>query len=158
MKALPLVFLTMLIAAPIQAQEAVSPPDLPPGEDRIESVSQGRLAPFTGMLLDTDTAIRWTNRMIWWRETFQLRLREHTQILDALRSSHTRELTLMQESYGREVTGLREDLRASTERYEQELARYRDPPFYEQWGFAFGMGALAMGIVVGVIGGLLIGL
>lgn len=158
MRAVFLVLGLCLVAAPTLAQEAVSPPDLPPGEDRIESVSQGRPAPFTGMVLDTDTAIRWTNRLIWWRETFQLRLREHSQIMEALRASHARELELVQQSYTREVTGLREDLRVSTERYEQELARYRDPPFYEQWGFAFGMGALAMGLVVGLVGGLIVGL
>lgn len=153
-----LVTFLVLFAAPAGAQELVLPPDLPPGEDRIEALSAGGRAPFDGMLLDTDTAIRWTNRLLWWRETFQLRLREHGAILEALRGSHVTEMTLTRESYEREITALRESLRSSTLRYEQELAERRNPPFWETWGFAFGMGALAMGVVVGVIGGLIVGL
>lgn len=148
----------LIFAVPANAQEALSPPDLPPGEDRIEAVAAGVRAPFDGMLLDTDTAIRWTNRLLWWRETFQLRLHEHAAVLEALRRSHDTELTVVRESYEREIVGLREDLRASTLRYEAELAERRNPPFWETWGFAFGMGALAMGVIVGVIGGLIVGL
>lgn len=153
-----LVVALLLSAAPTLAQEAPQPPDLPPGEDRIESVSQGRIAPFSGMLLDTDTAIRWTNRLTWWRETFSLRLRQQAEILDALRASHQTELEIVRASAVREIEGLRTDLRTSTERYEEMLAHEREQPFYETWGFAFGLGALAMGVVVGVVGGFIAGL
>lgn len=153
-----LAVLLLLLAAPASAQEALQPPDLPPGEDRIEAVTAASRAPYDGMLLDMDTAIRWTNRLTWYRETLQLRLREASEVLAAVRQSHETEITVLRESYVREIEALRTDLRTQVLRYETELARHRDPPFYETWGFAFGMGALAMGVVVGVIGGLIIGL
>ena len=146
-----------LLPGAVAAQD-VNPPDIPPGEDHIEALTSGERAPFTGMLLETDTAIRWTNRLRWWRETFQLRLREQGEILDALRRSHTVEIEVIRQSYEREITGLREDFRQMVDLYERQLERYRNPPFYETWGFAFGMGVVVVSVVVGVIAGLVAGL
>ena len=146
-----------LLPGTVAAQD-INPPDIPPGEDHIEAMTSGERAPFTGMLLETDTAIRWTNRLRWWRETFQLRLREQGEILDALRRSHTVEIEVIRQSYEREITGLREDFRQMVDLYERQLERYRNPPFYETWGFAFGMGAVAVSVVVGVVAGLVAGL
>ena len=140
------------------AAQDVSPPDIPPGEDRIEALTSGERAPFTGMLLETDTAIRWTNRLRWWRETFQLRLREQGEILDALRRSHATEIDVIRESYEREILGLRNNARELVVNYEQQLQRYRNPPFYETWGFAFGMGVVVVGVIVGVTAGVVAGL
>jgi hypothetical protein len=137
------------------AQETLTPPVLPPGEDRITALQEGTRAPHSGMLLDTDTAIRWTNRLTWWPEAVRLHIAEDAAVLDALRRSHELELGIVRDSFTREITGLREDLVAAVRRYEGELNRYRNPPVWEQWGFAFGMGVLAAGLVVGVLGGLL---
>ena len=146
-----------LLPGAVAAQD-INPPDIPPGEDHIEVLTSGERAPFTGMLLETDTAIRWTNRLRWWRETFQLRLREQGEILDALRRSHTVEIEVIRQSYEREITGLREDLRQMVDLYERQLERYRNPPFYETWGFAFGTGVVVVSVVVGVVAGLVAGL
>lgn len=157
--------LLAVLGAPgaLQAQETPvavpEPPDVPPGEDRIESLALRAPAPFAGMLLDTDTAIRWTHRLEWYRAELQLQLRTAASILAAERSSHETELTLTSDSYTREIEGLMRDIREQAQRYEEELARLRAPqPFWESWGFAFGMGVLVTGIVVGVIGGLIVGL
>jgi hypothetical protein len=157
MKRALLVAFLWLAPASVAAQD-INPPDIPPGEDRIEALTSGERAPFTGMLLETDTAIRWTNRLRWWRETFQLRLREQDEILNALRRSHGTEIDIIRQSYEREILGLRDTARELVVNYEQQLQRYRNPPFYETWGFAFGMGAVAVSVVVGVVAGLVAGL
>ncbi len=110
------------------------------------------------MLLDTDTAIRWTNRLRWWPETFRLHLAEDLEVLEALRRSHDTEMGIVRDSLTREVEGLRTDLRDAVLRYETELARHRNPPFYETWGFAFGMGVVLTGVVVALVGGLVLGI
>ena len=138
--------------------DSPTPPEIPPGADRIESVSAGRAAPFTGMLLDTDTAIRWTNRLRWWREAFRLQVREDLEILDATRRSHELEIVVIRDSYTREIDGLRETARQLVLNYEQQLQRYRSPPFYEQWGFAFGLGATVVAVVGALVAGLAAGL
>ena len=147
----------LLLPGAVAAQD-INPPDIPPGEDHIEALTSGERAPFTGMLLETDTAIRWTNRLRWWRETFQLRLREQGEVLDALRRSHGTEIDIIRQSYEREILGLRDTARELVVNYEQQLQRYRNPPFYETWGFAFGMGVIVVAIIVGTVAGLVAGL
>jgi hypothetical protein len=134
-------------------------PNVPPGDDRIEHLTLRAPAPYEGMLLDLDTSIRWTHRLEWYRAELELQVRTRVSLLDAERRSHETELTLVRESYDREVEGLRADIREQATRYEEELARLRAPePFWESWGFAFGVGVLVTGIVVAVVGGVLAGL
>ncbi len=153
-----LFLLVLLWPSVAAAQDVPSPPDLPPGADRITRADEGSRAPYAGMLLDTDTAIRWTNKLRWWPDAFRFHLAQDAEMLASRDRSHATELRIVQESLGREVTGLRTDLREAVVRYEGELARYRDPPFWQTWSFAFGMGALALGVIVGVAGGLVLSL
>lgn len=159
---LAVAFLALAPAASLaQDVEADLPraPDVPLGDDAMEALSAGDRAPYEGILLSTDTAIRWTNRISWYRHELRLTIDEWTARELATAASHERELTLVRESYTREIDGLREDLRAAVERYEAQLAEARrDPPFYETWGFAFGMGVLVTGVLVGVVAGLVAGL
>lgn len=170
MRASLLVLALLLPSAAAQAQDAPEGDvDVPAGEDRIVVAREGTAAPFTGQLFDQATALRWGNRIVRYRmrihlleeELVAVRAEYEASIATRLRivdESYARQLTLQAESFGREITGLRDDLREQATRYEGELARYRDRPFWESWGFAFGMGVLVTGIVVGVIGGLLAGL
>lgn len=157
-----LAFLALAPAASLaqDAEDALPrAPDVPAGDDVMEALSAGDEASFEGILLSTDTAIRWTNRIGWYRHELRLTLDEWTTRERAMTASHERELTLVRESFEREIDGLRTDLTASVERYEAELAEARrDPPFYETWGFAFGMGVLVTGVLVGVVAGLVAGL
>lgn len=157
--ALMVLFVLLLVADTAAAQEAVpTPPSIPPGDDVIVVTHVGDRATTAGMLLDTDTAIRWTNRLTWWRETFRLHLEHDAEVTLALQHSHELELSIVRESYEREIEGLRTDLRDAVTRYEAELAARRNPPFYETWGFAFGMGVLVTGVIVGLVAGLVAGL
>lgn len=86
--------------------EAPEPPAIPPGEDVIVPLSLGATAPVRGMLLDTNTAIRWTNALRWWPEAFRLRVTYLEQVLDATRTTHSTLLEEMRSSYRAEITNL----------------------------------------------------
>jgi hypothetical protein len=148
----------LFAGAAVAQDDSLEPPEIPPGADRIESLSAGRTAPFAGMLLDTNTAIRWTNRLRWWREAFRLQVREDLEILNATRRSHELEIVVIRDSYTCEIDGLRETARQLVLNYEQQLQRYRNLPFYEQWGFAFGLGATVVAVVGALVAGLVAGL
>ena len=153
-----LLALLLVWSTEASAQEVPSPPSLPPGEDVITTLFEGGRAPHAGMLLSTDTAIRWTNRLTWWPEAFRLHLAEDAERHAATLSSHENQLRIVNASYEREIDGLRTNLRDAVARYEGELARFRDPPFYETWAFAFGVGVLVPGIVVALVGGIGLGI
>jgi hypothetical protein len=137
--------------------------DVPSGEDRIVVAREGQPAAFTGQLFDQATALRWGNRIVRYRMRIHLLEAELTatradydaSITARLRlvdDSYTNQLQVQRESFEREITGLRTDLHDQAARYEGELARYRNQPFWESWGFAFGMGVLVTGVIVGVLG------
>lgn len=171
--ALWVVLAALALPGAAQGQDGAPVPegdvDVPAGEDRIVVVREGAAAPFTGQLFDQATALRWGNRIVRYRmrihlleeELVAVRAEYEASLATRLRivdESYARQLELQQESFEREIAGLRDDLRDQAARYEAELARHRSPPFWESWGFAFGMGVLVTGIVVGVIGGLVAGL
>lgn len=145
-----LLALLTLWATPVAAQDVPEPPQIPPGEDRIEHVQRGVRAPYEGMLLDMDTAIRWTNQLRWWPETFQLRLLEQQELLEAERNSFRLRLNILDESRTREIEGLRVDLREQAETYERRIARLEDPPFWQTGWFGFVCGVVVVGIGVAV--------
>ena len=162
MSAKILALLLVVFSVPAQAQDGAPVPsgdvDVPPGENVIVVLQEGARAPFAGQLFDSATALRWGNRIVRYRMRIHL-LEEELRICHEEReASAERQLQLVEASYTREIEGLRTDLREQATRYETELAGFRDPPFYETWGFAFGMGALATAVVVAVIGGLILGL
>lgn len=130
------------------AVEAPEPPDIPPGDDVITPLSRGTAAPHSGMLLDTDTAIRWTNRLTWFRNELSLTLRTHHRELVALDRSHARELRLIEESYAREIEGLREDLRAQAQTFAQ--AQAREHPWFDTFAFGAVVGVVLAGALVGL--------
>lgn len=125
-------------------------PSIPPGEDVIEAVAEGDPAPFDGMLLDTDTAIRWTNALQWWPQTFQLRLDLFEDVLAETESSHQLRLRLVEDSYRREIAGLRGDLADLA----NDLAEARERDWYDTPVFGFVLGAAAVVLLLGA-GGLL---
>lgn len=149
MKSLSLVLAAALVLAPmtrVWAQDAPdTPPDLPPGDDTIEAVARGEAVPFQGMLLNTDTAIRWTNRLLWYQQALRLRSEHFDDAVVMIQGSHARELGLIEASYAREIEGLRQDLRDQATAF----ARSQDPVFYETWGFALALGVVLAGTLVG---------
>lgn len=132
--------------------------DVPPGPNVIVVLAEGARAPFGGQLFDPATALRWGNRTTRYRMSIRLLTEELRVCHEEHSASTTRQLDLQAQSYVREIGGLRTDIRDQAARYEGELQRFRSPPFYETWGFAFGMGAIVTAIVGGLVAGLAAGL
>ncbi len=134
--------------------EAPEVPAIPEGVDRIESVTQGQPAPFSGMLLDTDTSIRWVNALRWWPMTFENHGQLFLAIFDEAEASYERRLSLIEDSYGREITGLRENVRDISQQLADSLTR----EFHETVEFGVLLGVIISMVIVGVGGGLALGL
>lgn len=132
------VLLVLCFAQIAFAQEVPSPPAIPPGEDRIEHLPNGSRAPFEGMLLDLDTAIRWTNALRWWPETYRLRMEHLEAVADLRAESHERQLQILRDGHARELEVLTTRLVALS----NELEQLRDPPFRKTRAFGFLAGAL----------------
>jgi hypothetical protein len=138
----------------VRALQAVPDvPAVPEGVDEVVALQQGARAPYDGMLLSTDTAIRWTNALRWWPETFRLRLQLMGQIFDEQEQSYQLRLRIVEESYGREIAGLRQDARELADR----LARAMDRPWYDTVAFGIGVGAVVVLIIGGLVAGVVLG-
>jgi hypothetical protein len=135
-------------SAPEAAEAVPEPPDLPPGEDRIEHLTLRAPAPFEGMLLDMDTSLRWTFALEWYRHELGLTIRTHRRELAALDASHERELTIVRESYEREIEGLRGDLRDQATTFAQ--AQAHEHPWYDTFVFGSIVGVVLSGVLVGL--------
>jgi hypothetical protein len=136
-------------AAPGAAEAALEPPDIPPGDDVITAMAEGSRALHAGMLLDTDTAIRWTNRLSWFRNELRLVLRTDSEILSALRRSHETELRIVRTSYEREIEGLRGDLRQQAQTF--AAARAAEHPWFDTFAFGAVIGVVLSGVLVGLV-------
>ncbi len=142
-RAFLIVFLLPMAALAQPSPDAHPPVEaIPPGPDRIVSLTRGQEAPFGGQLFDPSTAIRWGNwlmqykyRLTWDVELEQKVCTEEKTYKDSL-------LIIEKERSQKVETSLREALRSSEkERLEAEEAA-RNPSWYSTMGF---------GVVVGVV-------
>lgn len=120
------------------------PPAIPPGEDQIEHLTTGTRAPYEGMLLSIDTALRWTNALRWWPETFQLRVRHLEQELAMHQQSWERQRQIVEEGHQHEL----ELLLTRVTELSAEVNALRDPPFRKTRAFGFLAGAVVCVLVV----------
>jgi len=104
-------------------------------------------APYAGMLLDTDTSIRWTNRLSWYRNELTLTNRLHSREISAITSSHAAQMRIAEDSYRREIDGLRSDLRVQA----TEFASSAGNPWYSSFSFGLVVGLVATVLVVGFV-------
>lgn len=144
-------YLALIILLSTTTAYAEEPPDVPPGDDVITSLDVGDPAPHAGQLLDTDTAIRWTNRLRWYSFRLRLMESEYTQSTDAIEQSWMRRIRILDESYQREILGLREDLRGQAEDFAERLSDAENTAWYETWTFGFIVGtALTTAVVIAI--------
>lgn len=144
MKSWAAAVVVILLPAVVTAQDV--PPRIPPGEDRTVVVSSGDRAPFTGVLLDTDTSIRHLHRLEWYEFRLELERTSHEAALVALRESYARERTALDASFGREIEGLRLDLR---EQAAAAVEASAPPEFWETSPFGFIMGVVLSAVLAG---------
>jgi hypothetical protein len=142
----------LLLTAPALAQEASPLPDvpefklepIPPGEDVIDAIQKGQQAPFTGMLFDPSTALRWGNYIEQARLQAELCYRSWEQTRSAERTYYDGVVELERKA----AEELKEDAQQRLKRLEEENARLqgelsKGPPWYQTRTF---------GVVLGVVG------
>lgn len=137
--------MTLLVLLPplARADEAPEIQDIPPGEDQIEVVHQGKAAPFTGQLFSQETALRWAN----WLTQYKLRLDQDVQLERRLCSAELKfkDATISIEE--EKNMAIRMDLRERILRVEELNAKLNDeindPSFF---------GSVEFGVILGVVG------
>lgn len=116
---------------------------IPSGEDKIVAVSKGELAPFTGQLYSTDTAIRWLNYLDQYKTKTPLLLDTYRQVCEAEIRYRDDASSARQKAY----EDVRNDLTLRLKEMERVNAQLheelrKDPSFFKSRSF---------GIVVGVV-------
>lgn len=127
--------------------------DIPPGEDVIEPITQGKPAPFTGQLFSQETALRWGNWLMQYKTRLVQDLRLERNIC-AARIQYKDELLRIEADRSATVI---EDLRGRLLRVENLNAslndEMNDPSFWSsmEFGVILGvLGASAVAVAVGV--------
>jgi hypothetical protein len=152
------VLAAVLLFSPVLcAQEAL--PDvpefklepIPPGEDVIASIQKGQQAPFTGMLFDPSTALRWGNYIEQSRLQAELCYRSWEQTRDAERTYNVEVLKLEREANAE----VRADLQQRVRRLEEENTKLqgelsKGPPWYETRTFGVALGVVGTSALVTV--------
>ena len=133
---------------PIYAQDTL--PAIPPGDDVIEEMKKGDLAPFDGQLFDTDTAIRWG---LW--------LKQYKSIV-GLEKERAEQLCRVRLDYDRTILNIEiekfstieHDLKARLSRAEAARlkAEYEltNPVWYKTGTFYFALGVASAGALIWV--------
>lgn len=160
MRALCAVLCVVMCAstAPVAAQELVldpwvlqigveMPPDelLDPPEARFLYRKPGEPALYEGILLDMETAARWTALRVWYQKQLKDNADRLRKLMVAQHKTSTEILTLTEESRKREIEGLRADLRKQAKDFE----RAKRVPFYKTWTFGFVCGIVLSGAITG---------
>ena len=132
-----------LLASSSQAQVPTLPP-IPPGEDRIQFLPEGRSAPYSGQLFDNDTALRWGNWLKQWKLRYEIDLNEQARLCANDRYLQQYRLELEQEKYNRMVAT-----------YQQEVTRLNTiiqtpTPWYQSPWVYVGVGVVGTVAVVGL--------
>jgi hypothetical protein len=129
-----------VIPAPQLTLEYVAPPltPVPAGEDKIQAVQEGEVAPFTGQLMDAPTALRWAHYLQ------QAKLRLSEDVIATRRTCNEQE-------YGQTIE---KDLRSRVLLEEQKVqdlqTEMNNPGFFDSNGVWYGIGVLSTVVVIGL--------
>lgn len=134
-----LIFLGLLLwGSPAHCEEAAEEADM----DGAVAVSEGDRAPFNGILFPTELAIQMGFRI----ETLQTRLRldvdREQRICRAQIEFQDQRLSLETERRDFQINLLQQRVD------DQAAVIARPTPWYQRWGFAFGMGILTSALLV----------
>lgn len=120
----------------------------PTGEDRIEVLEAGEMAPYAGQLFDNDTALRWALWLSQYRERYMLDLQAQERVHQEELSYQARLLSLEQERAREVAQDLKERLAASQAARLKAEAELVDPPFFKRPSTWYGAGVLSTVAVV----------
>lgn len=136
--------IALMFARLAHADDALPPVEaIPPGDDVIEIVLQGKPAPFTGQLFSPETALRWGN----WLSQYKLRLQKDVALeRDLCKAKVDYQLSLREIEQDRTKT-IMDDQRGRMLRLEGMNAKLQDqindPSFWSSMEF---------GVILGVLG------
>lgn len=116
---------------------------VPPGDDVVVVAKKGDPVPFTGQLFDQSTALRWANYLQQCRFRLQADVDYQKKYDQADTDYQKRLLAIEQQKYD----AVSKDLQDKLDKANAELA---SPPFYKTVAFGVVVGALAMGVAVGL--------
>lgn len=153
---------SLLLLAQLTGLAHAQPPSLPsrveaipPGEDRIVTLSIGEKAPFTGQLYGPETALRWANFLA----QYKLRL-EKTEAYSVERLAleqeyFTKKFELYDQAHTTQRNWYRDRL-AEAESERDTLRRdSQNPPFYKTVWFGFVAGVVTLGLAIGLGGAII---
>lgn len=134
--------LALLITTLAQAEES-RVVTYPPGDDKISVVRKGEAAPYAGQLFDDATALRWAT----WLQQYKALTKVDSEAAErtcSIRVGHEQEVAAVEAERNAKIE---EDLKqrlkdtdATRLKLEDEI---RNPPFFRQPGFWFGVGVAA---------------
>ncbi len=116
---------------------------IPPGEDRIELLLEGKPAPYTGQLFDNETAMRWANWLVQYKYRLELDVKEQQDLCTVRTETLKKDILLEQEKYSKVVTAYDQKL--------AEVAAAAEPSWYETPWIGFVSGVVLTTAAAGVI-------
>jgi len=157
MRQLMLATVFMLSAATAQAADDGPPaysPDppiqtIPAGDDKIETVSKGKPAPFSGQLYSSATALRWANWLVQYRTRLVQDVGRERELCTT-EVTHQQELRDIEAERNRKVEeSLKDGIKRSEQRNVSLQDQINDPSFFRSMEFGLILGVTAT--VVGVV-------
>lgn len=149
-----LIILLVLCCSTVARAEDPDPvQDIPPGDDQIEVLAQGKPAPFTGQLFSQETALRWANWLMQYKARLKADVELETKICKA-ETEYRDRLLAVEVVRSQDIS---KDQRQRILRLEQHNAELQDqmnnPSFFKsvEFGVILGVvGASAVAVAVGL--------
>lgn len=130
----------MLMAPTVRAQEVVA---VPSGDDQISAVHKDEKAPFQGQLFSNDTALRWANWLVQYKNLVHMNEDIQKKLCTIQTDTLQSKLDLERKQYQEVTQEMLKDLKVA-----QEQAA--NPPFYKTATFGLVMGVVgAVALVAG---------
>jgi hypothetical protein len=140
------VFVASLLPAVALAEKPLPEPQVvtyPPGDDKIVVVKKGEPSPFAGQLFEDNTALRWATWLQQYRVRYGLDMKAE-QASCKVRLDHGDDLASIEKDRTAKIeVDLRQRLKevdAQRLKLEEEL---RNPTFFKQPGFWYGVGVVS---------------
>jgi hypothetical protein len=148
-----LIFSLVLLSAAIARAEDPAPvQDIPPGDDQIEVLVQGKPAPFTGQLFSQETALRWAN----WLNQYKARLKSDVELEKAICKAETTyrdKLLAIEVVRGADIAKDQKQRMLRLEQYNAQLQdKINNPSFWHSMEFGLILGALSASAVAVAVG------
>lgn len=120
--------------------------NVPPGNDKIVPMRKGEASPIDGQLFDNDTALRWANWLVQYKQLVKSNAEMAKRICEIDTSLANKKLEIEQDKYKTVVTDLEHKLAVA-----QDDAAH--PAFYRTawFGAAIGVGITTLAVVAAAV-------